>query len=154
VCNLLGVVAMFGKRYMMNYLLLFHIFETTSVNARWRQLWLIQPQSFSKQVSGWMLLYVCHATECGLKGWNFNKLCFEPAWLLPVISWSPLRTWMWTNPRKPSIYQRRKCVKLSNLLMVNAEKWGAKLEKWGSMPTCYPWTFMCCLFCLPVFQCV
>jgi len=39
---------------MMNYFLLFHIFKTTSVNARWGQPWLIQPQSFPKKVSGWM----------------------------------------------------------------------------------------------------
>ena len=31
--------------------------QTTSVNAKWGQPWLIQPQSFPKQVSGWMLLY-------------------------------------------------------------------------------------------------
>jgi len=48
----------------MNYLLLLHIFQTTSVNARWGQFWLIQQQSFSKQVSGWMLLYVYHALGC------------------------------------------------------------------------------------------
>jgi len=48
---------MFATRYMMNYFLLLHIFQTTSVNGRWGQPWLIQPQSFPKQVSGWMLLY-------------------------------------------------------------------------------------------------
>jgi len=26
--------------------------------------------------------------------------------------------------------------------MVNAEKWVAKLEKWGAMPTCYRLTFV------------
>jgi len=28
---------------------------------------LIQPQSFSKEVSGWMLLYVSHVLECSQK---------------------------------------------------------------------------------------
>jgi len=43
---------MFAKRYMIDYLLLWHIFQTTSVSARWGQLRCIQPQIFSKQVSG------------------------------------------------------------------------------------------------------
>jgi len=42
---------------MMIYFLLLHIFQTTGVNARWGQSWLIQPQSFPKQASCWMLLY-------------------------------------------------------------------------------------------------
>jgi len=42
---------------MMNYFLLLHICQTTSVNARWGRPWLIQPQSFPKRFSGWMLLY-------------------------------------------------------------------------------------------------
>jgi len=41
----------------MKYFLLLHIFQTTSVNARSEEPWLIQPQSFSKQVSFCMLLY-------------------------------------------------------------------------------------------------
>jgi len=36
---------------MMNYFLLLHSFQTTSVNARLEQPWLIQPQSLPKQVS-------------------------------------------------------------------------------------------------------
>jgi len=49
------------------------------------------------------------------------------------------------NLSKPSIFSGRKVFhKLSSLLMVNAEKWGAKLEKWGAMPTCCRLTFMCC----------
>jgi len=28
--------------------------------------------------------------------------------------------------------------------MVNAEKWGTKLEKMGTMPTCYRLTNICC----------
>jgi len=42
------LLEVFAIRYMMNYFLLLHIFQTTSVNARWEQPWLIQPQSFSK----------------------------------------------------------------------------------------------------------
>jgi len=45
-------VAMFAKCYMMNYLLFLHTFPTTSLSARWGQLWLIQLQSFSKQSLG------------------------------------------------------------------------------------------------------
>jgi len=46
---------------------------------------------------------------------------------------------------KPSIFSWCKvCYRFSRLLMVNAEKRGAKLEKWGAMPTCYRLTFMCC----------
>jgi len=41
----------------MNYFLLLRIFQTTSVNARWGLPRFIQPQSFPKQVSNWMLLY-------------------------------------------------------------------------------------------------
>jgi len=41
----------------MNYFLLLQIFQTTSGNARWGQPWLIQPQSFPKQVSSWMLVH-------------------------------------------------------------------------------------------------
>jgi len=55
----------------MNYLLLLHIYQTTSVNARWRQLWLIQPQSFPKQVSNWMLSF---AMFLQLKGWNLKQI--------------------------------------------------------------------------------
>jgi len=42
---------MFAIRYMMNYFLLLHVFQTTSVNARWGRPWLIQPQSFPKCLS-------------------------------------------------------------------------------------------------------
>jgi len=40
---------------------IWHICQTTNVNARWGQSWLIQPQSFPEQVSGWMLC------SCSLK---------------------------------------------------------------------------------------
>jgi len=40
--------------------------------------------------------------------------------------------------------KREVCYKLSSLLMVNAEKWGAKLEDQGAMPTRYRLAFMCC----------
>jgi len=68
---------------MINYLLLLHIFQTTSVNARWGQPWLIQPQSFRKQV------------------------------LLFMISCIPIKTWMWTNSgyQLPSILSKGKSVK-------------------------------------------
>ena len=55
--RLLAAVEMFAMMYMMIYFLHLHIFQTTSVNARWGQPLLIQPQSFPKQASGWMLLY-------------------------------------------------------------------------------------------------
>jgi len=55
----------------MNYILLLHIFQTTSVNARWGQPWLIEPQSFPKQASGWMPLY---AIFLQLKGWNLKQI--------------------------------------------------------------------------------
>jgi len=42
---------------MMNYFLVLHIFQTTSDDAKRGQPWLIQPHSFSKQFSDWMLLY-------------------------------------------------------------------------------------------------
>jgi len=41
-------------------------------------------------------------------------------------------------------FRRKGCHKLSSLLMVNAEKWGTKLEKMGTMPTCYRLTNICC----------
>jgi len=40
----------------MKCFLLLYIFQTTSVNARRGQPWLILPQSFPKQLSGWMFL--------------------------------------------------------------------------------------------------
>jgi len=36
--------------------------------------------------------------------------------------------------------------------MVNGQKWDAKLEKWGTIPTFYLLTLMCCCICLPNFQ--
>ena len=75
---LLVAVAMFVKRYMTNCLLRLYIFHTTSVHTRRGQLWLIKPQSYSKQVSGWMLLYVCC---CNLSGgvvlivWFTTNVC-------------------------------------------------------------------------------
>jgi len=51
------LLEMFVIRYMMNYFLLLHIFQTTSVKARSGQPWLIHPQSSPNQVSGWMILY-------------------------------------------------------------------------------------------------
>ena len=36
----------------------------------------------------------------------------------------------------PTFFQVGKSYKRSSLLMANAEKWGAKLEKWGAMPSC------------------
>jgi len=57
LCRLLAAVEMFSIRYMMNYFILLHIFQNNQCQARWGQPWLIQPQSFPKQVSDWMLLY-------------------------------------------------------------------------------------------------
>jgi len=37
--------------------------------------------------------------------------------------------------------------------MVNAEKWGMKIKKWGRCQLANCLTFMCCLPCLPNFQC-
>jgi len=47
--SLLSAVAIFAETWMMNYLLLLQIFLTSTVSARWGQLWLIQPQTFSKK---------------------------------------------------------------------------------------------------------
>ena len=136
MCRLLAAVELFSIKYMMNYFLPLHIFQTTSVNARWGQPWLIQPQSFPKQVSNWMLLY---AMFLQLKGWNLNQIwCFESSWLLFLVSWIPTKTWMWINSgyQLPSIFSNGESVwnfqrgKLCSLLMVNAEKRGAK-TKWG-----------------------
>jgi len=69
--RLLAAVEMFAMGNMMIYFLLLHIFQTTSVNTRWVQPWLIQPQSFPKQTSGWMLLY---AMFLWLKGWNLKQI--------------------------------------------------------------------------------
>jgi len=42
--------------------------------------------------------------------------------------------------RRPSILEKV-CYKLSSYSL-NANKWGANLEKWGSMPICYRLTFV------------
>ena len=57
---------MFAIRNMRKCSLLLHIFQRNSVNARWEQPWLIQPQSFPKQVSGWI---------CFFFRWNISVIC-------------------------------------------------------------------------------
>jgi len=89
---------------MMNYFLLLHSFQTTSGNARWGQSWLIQPQSFPKQVSNWMLVY---ALFLQLKGWNLKQIyCFKCSWWFFMVSCIPTKTWMWKNSEYelPSIF--------------------------------------------------
>ena len=63
---------MFAIWYIRNYFLLLHIFQTTSVNEKWGQPWLIQPQSFPKQVSGW----ICFFAE------TFRSFFVETFWSL------------------------------------------------------------------------
>jgi len=46
------------------------------------------------------------------------------------------------------------CYKLTSILMLNEEKWDAKLVKWGgAMPTFDLLIFMCCWLCPSNFQC-
>ena len=95
-----------GERLLFN-------FPETSVNARWGQPWLIQPQNLPKQVSNWMLLY---AMFLQLKGWNLKQIwCFQSSWLLFLVSWIPTKTWMWTNSgyQLPSLFSNEESVKLS-----------------------------------------
>ena len=99
LCRLLAAVEMFAKRYMVDYFLLLHIFQTTSVNARWGQPWIIQPQNFPKQVSGW----------CFCKNEIWNK--FSVLNLLACCLWLPLKTWLWRNSgyQLPSVLSKGKC---------------------------------------------
>jgi len=83
--------------------------------------------------------------------------CYKSSWLLFIVSWIPTKSWMWTNSRyqQPSIFSKEKVWnvrrgKLFGLLMVNAEKWDAKIKKWGR---CQFAIAMCCQSCLPNFQC-
>jgi len=47
--------------------------------------------------------------------------------------------------RKPRIFSVRKvCYKLSSLLMMNAEKWGAKLREVGGDASLLSLNFICC----------
>ena len=91
LCRLLAAAEMFAKRYVMIYFLLLHIFQTTSVNARWEQPWSIQPPSFPKQASVWMPLY---AMFLQLKVWDLNQiLCFN--FLVVVYGFTiPIKTWL------------------------------------------------------------
>ena len=69
---------MFSIKYMMNYFLLLHIFQTTSVNKQ--TLVSMQDEgsldssslkACQKEVSNWMLLY---AMILQLKGWNLKQI--------------------------------------------------------------------------------
>jgi len=73
--------------------------------------------------------------------------------VVTVVSWNLLKDIAVNKFRKPTIFSEEKlCYKFSTTL-VNAEKYGAKSEKRGPMPTCYRWFFMCCSRCLPNFHC-
>jgi len=73
----------------MNYLQLLHVFRTTSVSAKRSQLSLIQPQSFSKQVSGWMLfMYSMFLNVVERIKWKTNFVI----WICLVVACGPMES--------------------------------------------------------------
>ena len=145
---------MFALRYMLDYFLLFHIFQTTSVNARWGQPWLIQPQKLSKtslrldafvcyvlvmkrmklvkNVVFWFFLVVVYGSMYSHEDMNVNKFG------MPT-------TKHFIKGGKCELSKGKKC-----LLMVNAGKWGVKIKKWRRCQLLFP-NFR--QSCLPTFQC-
>ena len=127
-----------AKRYIMNYLLLLHIFETTSVNARRGQLWLPQPQKLFK-TSFRLGAFACVPCCC---------------WICLVVAcgfMESLKLMAGNKFKKRSIFPGGKCVIRKS---VNGEcrEMGRITRKKGAMPTCYRLTFITCcssFFSLP-----
>jgi len=145
---------MFSIKYMMNYFLLLHIFQTTSVSARWGQPWLIQPQSLRKQVSNWMLLY---AMFLQLKGWNLKKNLVFWIFLVIVFSFMDSHKDMNVNKfRKPitkHFFKWGKCETFKGINFVvywwRMQKKGARKQSGADANLLFP-NFQPCL---PNFQC-
>jgi len=97
---------MFVEWYVMNLLLVLRIFQSIRISARWRQLWIMQPQSFSKQDSGWVLLYARHVLNV-VKKMKFEiNLVF---WICFIVACSFIESFkdMAVNKfKKPCLFQR------------------------------------------------
>jgi len=105
---------------------------------------LTHPASKLSKTSLRLDAFVCYVLVVERMKYRTNLVL--SSWLLFIVSWIPIKTWMWTNSgyQLPSIFSKGEVGnfqrgKFCGLLMVNAEKWEAKIEKWGQCQVAIAW---------------
>jgi len=136
LCRLFAAAEMFVCDKVYDELFpTFEHFSNKPCQYKMRAAWT-HPNSKLSKTSLKLDAFVCYVLA-------FKRMKFETNSVLNLLgccllSWIPIKPWMWINSgyQLPSIFSKREVWnfflggKFCSLLMVNAEKWGAKIKKW------------------------